>query len=69
MAHAGGIATGHAVSLHLFAYYAGPSGLGGLVWELGAWPGVVLLAAGLVGLSGLLALCLEKVPSSDVPRG
>jgi YNFM family putative membrane transporter len=72
VAHARGIATGHAVSLYLFAYYAGSSGLGtlgGLAWELGAWPGVVLLAAGLVGLSGLLALCLEKVPSSDVPRG
>lgn len=71
MAHAGGIATGHAVSLYLFAYYAGSSvlgALGGTAWGVGAWPGVVLLTAVLVGISGLLTLPLRDRPSPAAGR-
>jgi YNFM family putative membrane transporter len=65
-AHAGGVAPGQAASLYLFAYYLGSSvfgSLAGRAWTLGAWPGVVLLAFTLAGISGLFTAWLRHVPS------
>ena len=65
-AHAGGVAAGQAASLYLVAYYAGSSvagSLAGTAWSVAGWPGVVLLSAVLVAVSGLLALRLRKVPA------
>jgi YNFM family putative membrane transporter len=70
-AHAGGVASGQAASLYLFAYYLGSSVFGtvsGRAWTLGAWPGVVLLSSGLVLVTGLLALWLRRTPSLDPLR-
>jgi YNFM family putative membrane transporter len=67
-AHAGGVASGQAASLYLFAYYLGSSVFGSLTgraWTVGAWPGVVVLAAALFLVSGLLALWLRRTPSLD----
>lgn len=67
-AHAGGVAAGQAASIYLFAYYLGSSVFGsvtGQAWTLGAWPAVVLLASGLLLLTGLLALWLRRTPSLD----
>jgi MFS transporter, YNFM family, putative membrane transport protein len=64
-AHAGGVASGQAASLYLFAYYLGSSVFGSLTgraWTVGAWPGVVVLAAALYQVSGLLALWLRRTP-------
>lgn len=65
-AHAGGLATGQAASLYLFAYYVGASlfgALGGHTWNTAGWPGVVVLAAGLVVVLGVLALVLRRTPT------
>jgi MFS transporter, YNFM family, putative membrane transport protein len=70
-AHAGGVASGQAASLYLFAYYLGSSVFGSLTgraWTVGAWPGVVVLAAALFLVSGLLALWLRRTPSLDPLR-
>ena len=67
-AHAGGIASGQAASLYLFAYYLGSSVFGSLTgraWTVGAWPGVVVLAAALYLVSGLLAMWLRRTPPLD----
>ena len=67
-AHAGGVASGQAASLYLFAYYLGSSVFGSLTgraWTVGGWPGVVVLAGGLFLFSGLLALWLRRTPSLD----
>jgi YNFM family putative membrane transporter len=67
-AHAGGVASGQAASLYLFAYYLGSSVFGSLTgraWTVGGWPGVVVLAGGLFLFSGLLALWLRLTPSLD----
>jgi YNFM family putative membrane transporter len=67
-AHAGGVAAGQAASLYLFAYYLGSSVFGSLTgraWTVGGWPGVVVLAATLYLVSGLLALWLRRTPSLD----
>ena len=67
-AHAGGVAAGQAASLYLFAYYLGSSVFGsvtGHAWSVGGWPGVVLLAGGLAGVTGVLALWLRRIPSLD----
>jgi len=67
-AHAGGVAAGQAASLYLFAYYLGSSVFGSLTgqaWSLAAWPGVVLLAGGLIVVTGLLSLWLRRIPSLD----
>lgn len=64
-AHAGGIATGQAASLYLFAYYAGSSvfgGLAGRAWAWGAWPAVSALAAALLVATGGLAFLLFRMP-------
>ena len=69
-AHAGGVASGQAASLYLFAYYLGSSVFGsvtGQAWTAGGWPGVVALSAGLFLACGLLALWLRTTPSLD-PR-
>ena len=65
-AHAAGLATAQAASLYLFTYYIGASlfgALGGHAWSSAGWPGVVLLAAGLVAAVGVLALVLRRTPS------
>lgn len=67
-AHAGGVAAGQAASLYLFAYYLGSSVFGSLTgqaWSLAGWSGVVLLAGGLIVVTGLLALWLHTAPSLD----
>lgn len=65
-AHAGGVATGQAASLYLFAYYLGSSlfgGLGGRAWSTGGWDGVVALAVVLLGACLVLALLLRRTPA------
>jgi MFS transporter, YNFM family, putative membrane transport protein len=67
-AHAGGVASGQAASLYLFAYYLGSSvfgSLAGRAWTLGAWPAVVTLALTLLAVSGLLTVRLRHAPSPD----
>ena len=69
-AHAGGAAAGQAASLYLFAYYLGASTFGSLTgraWTVGGWPGVVVLACVLLAVTGLLAVCLRRMPSLDPP--
>ncbi|SEQ48326.1 MFS transporter [Microlunatus flavus] len=65
-AHAAGLATAQAASLYLFAYYVGASvfgALGGQAWNAAGWPSVVVLAAGLVVVLGVLALVLRRTPT------
>lgn len=65
-AHAAGLATAQAASLYLFTYYVGASvfgALGGHAWSSAGWPRVVVLAAGLVTVVGVLALVLRRTPS------
>src|SRR3954468_19748083 len=67
-AHAGGVASGQAASLYLFAYYLGSSVFGSLsggAWSLGGWPAVVGLAVALMAVCGLLTLWLRRTPSLD----
>ncbi len=69
-AHAGGVATGQAAALYLFTYYIGASAFGSLAgpaWSRGGWTGVVALAAGLISITGLLALLLRRTPTLLVP--
>jgi YNFM family putative membrane transporter len=70
-AHAGGVASGQAASLYLFAYYLGSSVFGGVAggaWTLGAWPAVVALASVLVIAAGVTAVWLRRTPSLDPDR-
>lgn len=70
-AHVGGIASGQAASLYLFAYYLGSSVFGtlaGPAWTLGAWPAVAALALTLLLASGLLTAWLRRIPSLDSAR-
>ncbi|HEY4604482.1 MAG TPA: MFS transporter [Blastococcus sp.] len=70
-AHAGGVASGQAASLYLFAYYLGSSifgSLAGHAWALDAWPAVTVLALALVAVSGLCAVWLRHTPSLDPAR-
>lgn len=65
-AHAGGVATAQAASLYLFTYYAGASvfgSLAGTAWSAVGWTGVVLLASGLLVVSGLLGWLLRRAPT------
>jgi YNFM family putative membrane transporter len=67
-AHAGGVASGQAASIYLFAYYLGSSVFGSLTgqaWTVGGWPTVVLLASVLVLVTGLLSAWLRRTPSLD----
>ena len=62
-AHAGGVATGQAASLYLFAFYLGSSvfgSLAGSAWTGAGWPGVVTLAVVLISATALLALLLRR---------
>jgi YNFM family putative membrane transporter len=64
-AYAGGVPAGQAASFYLFAYYAGSSifgSLAGVAWSAGAWPAVVLLASIFVGIGGVLAASLRRIP-------
>ncbi len=70
-AHAGGVASGQAAALYLFAYYLGSSVFGsvaGRAWSSGAWPAVAGLALLLVVVAGLLAIWLRRTPSLDPAR-
>jgi YNFM family putative membrane transporter len=70
-AHAGGIPSGQAASLYLFAYYLGSSVFGSLAgpaWARGAWPAVAAMALALLATSGLLAAWLRHIPSLDSAR-
>ena len=65
-AHAGGVATGQASSLYVFAYYVGSSVFGtlaGHAWSWGAWPAVVALSGGLLVVATLLAWWLRSTPT------
>lgn len=70
-AHAGGVASGQAASLYLFAYYLGSSifgSLAGHAWTLGAWPAVVALTLALLVITGLLTAWLRHTPTLDPGR-
>jgi YNFM family putative membrane transporter len=70
-AHAGGVPSGQAASLYLFAYYLGSSVFGSLsghAWTLGAWPAVAVLALLLLVVSGLLTVWLRHIPALDTTR-
>jgi MFS transporter, YNFM family, putative membrane transport protein len=65
-AHAGGVATGQASSLYVFAYYVGSSVFGtlaGHAWSWGSWPAVVALSGALLLVATLLALRLRSTPT------
>jgi YNFM family putative membrane transporter len=65
-AHAGGVTSGQAASLYLFAYYVGSSvfgGLAGRAWTDAAWPGVVVLGGVLVAVTAALSLFLRATPT------
>lgn len=67
-AHAGGVASGPAVSLYLVAYYAGSSVFGsvaGAAWTLAGWTAVVLLSLTLLAATAGAALFLRRLPSLD----
>lgn len=58
-----GRSTGQASSLYLVGYYLGASvggGAGGLAWERGGWPAVVLTAGVLVLLAVVLTVALAR---------
>ncbi|CRK56103.1 Permeases of the major facilitator superfamily [Alloactinosynnema sp. L-07] len=64
-AHAGGVATGQAASLYLFAYYLGSSAFGTLAahaWSTAGWPTVVGLSLALLAVTGVLARVLHRTP-------
>jgi MFS transporter, YNFM family, putative membrane transport protein len=70
-AHAGGVPSGQAASLYLFAYYLGSSvfgSLSGRAWTLDAWPAVAALALLLLTVTGLLTACLRRIPALDTAR-
>jgi len=65
-AHAGGVATGQAAALYLFAFYLGSSVFGsiaGAAWTGAGWPGVVVLAIVLIGATAGLAQLLRRTPT------
>jgi YNFM family putative membrane transporter len=65
-AHAAGIATGQAAALYLFTFYLGSSVFGSLAgpaWTAAGWPGVVAVAAALIGATAVLALVLRRTPT------
>jgi YNFM family putative membrane transporter len=65
-AHAGGVTSGQAASLYLFAFYLGSSVFGtaaGRAWSLGGWPGVVALSTALLLLTAGLAIVLRRTPT------
>jgi YNFM family putative membrane transporter len=69
-AHAGGVPSGQAASLYLFAFYLGSSVFGSLAghaWTLGGWPAVAALTLGLLVVAGLLTTWLRHTPTLDPP--
>ncbi|MDB5399078.1 MAG: hypothetical protein JWQ55_1096 [Rhodopila sp.] len=55
-----------ASSLYLFAYYLGSSivgSLGGVFWNLGAWPGVICMTSVLLLVAIMIALRLRFLPT------
>lgn len=65
-AHAGGVSSGQAASLYLFAYYLGSAvfgSLAGTTWSRGGWAGVMLLGVVLLSVTTALALLLRRTPS------
>jgi YNFM family putative membrane transporter len=65
-AHAGGVSSGQAASLYLFAYYLGSSVFGSLAggaWTGAGWPGVVILSTVLLAAAALLAQLLRRTPT------
>ncbi len=65
-AHAGGVTTGQAAALYLFAFYLGSSVFGsvaGAAWTGAGWPGVVVLAVVLIGTTAGLAQLLRRTPT------
>ena len=65
-AHAGGVTTGQAAALYLFAFYLGSSVFGsiaGAAWTGAGWPGVVVLAIVLIGVTAGLAQLLRRTPT------
>jgi YNFM family putative membrane transporter len=65
-AHAGGVTTGQAAALYLFAFYLGSSVFGsvaGAAWTGAGWPGVVVLAIALIGATAGLAQMLRRTPT------
>jgi YNFM family putative membrane transporter len=65
-AHAGGVGTGQASSMYLFAFYLGSSvfgGLAGTAWSRADWTGVAAEAGALFLVTLVLALLLKNVPS------
>ncbi|MDP9465900.1 MAG: MFS transporter [Actinomycetota bacterium] len=59
-----------ASALYLLAYYAGSSvggWVGGLAYEAGDWPGVVLFVGGLMLAALVLALLLRRTPPLPAP--
>lgn len=70
-AHAGGVASGQAAALYLFAYYLGSSvfgSLAGRAWSAGGWSAVAALALLLMAATGCLATWLRHTPSLDPHR-
>lgn len=64
-------ATGQASSLYLFVYYLGSSifgALAGNAWGRGGWDVVVALCGGLVAVTLVLALVLQRIPSLAEPH-
>ncbi|HYH32284.1 MAG TPA: MFS transporter, partial [Pseudonocardia sp.] len=59
-----------ASSLYLFAYYLGSSvggAAGGIAYDVGGWPAVVLYVTALLGAALGLALLLRRVPAPPAP--
>jgi len=55
-----------AAAFYLFSYYVGSSvfgSLGGRAWSAEGWPGVVTVAGSLLGIAGVLALTLRRIPA------
>ena len=66
-AHARGISTGQASSLHLLVFYLASSGLGsvaGGVWTARGWPGVVTMVGVLVVVAAVLVAVLARATRS-----
>jgi MFS transporter, YNFM family, putative membrane transport protein len=64
--HASGASPSQAAAFYLFSYYVGSSvfgSLGGRAWSADGWPGVVTVAGSLLGIAGVLALTLRRIPA------
>ncbi|KRA31078.1 MFS transporter [Nocardioides sp. Root614] len=69
-AHAGGVATAQAASFYLVSYYFGASVFGtlsGIAWTHSGWAGVALLSGGLITVTGLIGLMLQRMEALGLP--